>query len=247
MVKKGKNKKSLKKNIIIIFISIVILILCVFFAIGDWNKDNVEYTSYNDEMISINEVDNMKVKANILDDYLVVLLESTSKNAIDTEVQVQYSDMDGNAVFMDRTSATILTNGKNLLFFEVPELKKQYAGDITIDIETKETSFGLKVDLSKIIYQETHEVLDTGEINFHITGQNQNNSSILGLVSYIVALKDDNIVAYNTFSQEKVEANGTFTLDTSFHGMVNQDDEVVPVDYDELLIFTSFVNDDYEI
>lgn len=245
MVKKKRSKKILKKNIIII-ISVIILVLCIVLIVGAFNKDSVKYTSYDDTMISVDEANNMKVKANILDDYLVVLLESVSNNAMDTDVQVQYNDIDGKAISMDSTNVTVLINGKNLLFFEMPELEERYAGDIIINIEAEATSFDLKADLSKITYQEEHEVLDTGETNFHITGYNQNNSSILGLVGYIVALKDGNIVAYNTVSQEKVEANGTFTSDVSFHGMINQNDEVVPVDYDDVLIFTSFVNDSYE-
>ena len=38
-----------------------------------------------------------------------------------------------------------------------------------------------------------------------------------------------------------------FSFDITFHGMsTTQDDKVSPVDYDELMIFSSFAMDDYE-
>lgn len=242
---KNKNKIDIIQNTVIIVLSVVVVGLCV--AITAQGGSNVRYTSFNDSMIQINEVKNLNVSANIFEEQqLVVFLEPTSKNDLEVDVQVSFEDDDGKAITIDSTQATILSDGKNLMFFDLPELNNKYAGTININVEAHNTRDVLKADLSKITYQETHEVNDNGDTIFHITGKNQNDDIILGLVGYIVALKDNKIVAYNSFSQEKIEANETFSLDTNFHGQLAQEDEFVSVDYDKLMIFSSFAVDNYE-
>ena len=244
-INKNKNNMVIKQNVAIVVLSVIVLCLCIAISVQGDNKPH--YTAFNDSMIQIDEVNDLKVTANIYEEqHLVVLLEPTSKKDIDVDVHVSFEDIDGKAISMDSTQATVLSDGKNLVFFDVPELNDdKYVGTIDINIETHNTEDVLKADLSKVIYQETHEVNDKGDIIFHITGQNQNDATILGLVGYIVALKDGNIVAYNSFSQDEVGAIATFDFDTEFHSMSTQEDEIVSVDYDELMIFSSFALDDY--
>ena len=134
------------------------------------------------------------------------------------------------------------------MFFDVPELDDdKYAGTIDINVKTHKIKDTLEADLSKVTYQETHEVQDDGSTVFHVSGQNQNDATLLGLVGYVVALKDNKIVTYNSFTKERIGANEMFSFDITFHGMsTTQDDKVSPVDYDELMIFSSFAMDDYE-
>lgn len=246
-VKKKKNRADIIQNVVLVVLAVIVLGLCVALALQSDNS--VHYTEFRDSMIHINNDGNLKVTANIYEEqHLVVLLEPTSKKDIDVDVQVNFFDADGKAITLDSTQATILSDGKNLMFFDIPDLDDdKYAGTIDINVKTHKIKDTLEADLSKVTYQETHEMQDDGSTVFHISGQNQNGATLLGLVGYVVALKDNKIVAYNSFTKERIGANEMFSFDITFHGMsTTQDDKVSPVDYDELMIFSSFAMDDYE-
>ncbi len=246
-VKKKKNRADIIQNVVLVVLAVIVLGLCVALALQSDNS--VHYTEFRDSMIHINNDGNLKVTANIFEEQqLVVLLEPTSRKDIDVDVQVNFADADGKAITLDSTQATILSDGKNMMFFDVPELDDdKYAGTIDINVKTHKIKDTLEADLSKVTYQETHEVQDDGSTVFHVSGQNQNDATLLGLVGYVVALKDNKIVAYNSFTKERIGANEMFSFDITFHGMsTTQDDKVSPVDYDELMIFSSFAMDDYE-
>ena len=242
---RNRSKRDIIQNVVLVILAVVVLCLCIAITIQSNNKSC--YTAFNDSMIQIDKANDLKVTANIFEEQqLVILLESTSQDDIETEVQVEFKDADEKTISIDSTQTTILKDGKNMMFFDIPDLDEKYAGEIDINVKTYDAQGVVNVDLSKVIYQEIHEANDAGDTVFHVTGQNQNDAPILGLVGYIVALKDNKIVAYNSFTQERIEANQTFSFDTDFHGVLGQNNEVVPVDYDKLMIFSSFAMDDYE-
>lgn len=239
-MRKGK-KIKFSPQIIVIIVLLIMIILLTVILLAHRTSLEVKNRYYSDRFIKVeNPAENMRVKANVIQGggSLVMLLSSDDSSPRMATVNVRFFNDDNQVVYSDRFSTLVMNGGQALLSAPLPNLGDDYAGNILLDITDDSTSFDDYVENSEITYEETHVVLEDDTTVFNITGTNTSDTNIEHLVGSVVALKDDNIVAFNNFHIEDVEANSNFSTTVRLNGVL-YGATVAPVKYDDILIFTS--------
>ena len=245
--KKSRSKKKNKfdsKSIVIGILLVIVIILIIILTVNSVNS-NVKSKDYIDEMINVdNRTDDLSIQSNIIQDSgsLVLLISSDASKTRMVTVKVDFLNDEGDSIYSDQLSNFVMADGHVLMNVILPNLDTDdYAGDILLEVTDDSASDTDFMDVSKLTYEESHEIAEDNSIVFDITGTNDSDSVISHLEGSVVALKDDNIVAFNNFSLENIDANFTFSTTVSLPGVFS-DDEIVPVDYDDVLIFTSYAS-----
>lgn len=251
MKKRRKNEKKklsrsvLIQNVVIGLLLVIFICLCVAVTLIGEQRGNIRYTSYDDKLIQIKAPSDLKVQANIYEEqYIAMLVSTTSSETMMLYANVDFQDSNGSVISTQQNNTILLHDGKTILLFDIPGLAGRDAGNINISVTSEAVVNEVSLDSNKITYQETHEISENNDINFRITGYNQNDSNVYDLIGNVVGLKDGKIVAYASFLQEEVGPQTSFTSNVDFLATLNNKAEIVSVDYDELLIFTSMMSTD---
>lgn len=225
----------------IILLLVVIVVLCILLAKGGDSKTEIKYTDYTDQLIKIKETKGIHSVANIIDeDSLGVLVSSDTQGTRTVLAEVIFYDDQNKKVSSDASSSIMLNDGMLFFVFNLPNLTEgEYAGTIDLKLtEGEEETFDRLADVSKITYQETHSVNDLKSTVFNITGVNGNDYNIASLFTNVVVMKNDKIVAYNSFSLENILAGATFNSIVELPP-VSSGNELQSVDFDKVYIFTT--------
>ena len=247
---KRTSKKKIPKtifiqNFMVAFLLVIVICLCVAVTLVGEQQGRTIYTSYDDNLIQIDNSSDLEVQANIFEErYIAMLISSNSSNTLMLNANVVFQDSRGNEISNQKNNTILLHKGRTVLLFEIPSLDGKNAGNIQVSVRGEAVSNEAPIDPNKITYHETHEVDDNGVTTFHITGQNQNDSSVYELIGNVVGMKNGKIVAYASFAQEEVAAQDSFTANVKFLSTLNNKAEIVPMEYDELLMFTSMMSTD---
>ena len=245
--RKNKNKKVKKINAKIIITGILLLIAIVLVILLTVNSvnSNVKSKYYTDDMIRVeNNTDDLEIQSNVVQDSgsLVMLISSKASKPRAVTVDVDFFNDKGDIIYSDHVSNYVMDHGKIVLNIILPNLdEEEYAGDVILEVTDEKANDVDFADASNITYEESHEIAEDSSTVFEITGTNNSDTVISCLEGCIVAFKDDNIVAFNNFNTENIDSNSTFTNSISLSGVLSGD-EIVPLDYDEVLIFTSSAN-----
>lgn len=240
-----KKKKSIKSKGIVICILLVIAIILIIILTFNSVHSNVKSKYYVDELVKINNhTDDLKIQSNIVQDSgsLVMVISSDASKPRMVTVNAEFFNDEGDSIYSDQVSNFVMSDGKMLMNIILPNLDEDdYAGDILLEVTDDSANKEDFLDVSKITYEESHATAEDNSITFEITGTNGSDSVISRLEGSIVALKDNKIVAFNNFNLNNIDANSTFTTTVSLPGVLEKD-EIVPIDYDDVLIFTSTAN-----
>ena len=243
--KKKLSKLVLIQNVVIGILLVIVICLCVAVTLIGEQRGNIRYTSYDDKLIRVDAPSDLKVQANIYEEqYIAMLVSTTSSETMMLYANVDFQDSNGSVISTQRDNTILLHDGKTILLFKIPGLAGRDAGNINISVTSEEVTNEVSLDPNKITYQESHEISENSDIHFTITGYNQNDSNVYDLIGNVVGLKDGKIVAYASFLQEEVGPQVSFTANVAFLSTLNNKAEIVSVDYDELLIFTSMMSTD---
>ena len=240
--KRTRKRKQINSESVVIAILLIILIFLIIILTVSRVNSEVRSKDYVDDMIRVdNRVDYLDIKANIIQDSgsLVMLISSDASKLSMVTVNAQFLNDKDEVISDDQGSTFVMGNGQVIMNIILPNLDDDdYAGDVLLEITAEDSGSDDFVDVSKITYEETHDVLEDNTISFQITGTNNSDSLISYLEGSVVALKDDNIVAFNNFNLQDIDANATFSTTVGLPGVLF-DDIIVPVEYDDILIFTS--------
>ena len=242
--RRTKNKKIRKMNskIIVIGILLFIAIVLVIILTAHSVTSSVKSTFYIDDMIKVdNQTKNLDIQANIVrdSDSLVMLISSDASDTRMVKVSAEFFNDEGDSIYTDQVSNFVMADGHLLMNIILPNLDADdYAGDIVLKITDDDANDDDFIDASNITYEESHEITEDNSTVFEITGTNNNDSVISHLEGSFVALENNDIVAFDNFNLESVDSNSTFSTTVSLSGILS-DDEIVPLDYDDILIFTS--------
>ena len=193
----------------------------------------VLYKQYCDQLVEIDDSGIYEVQANVVNNSsLIVLLTSTTDTSTVAHVNVSFLNQEGKEILVSSNNAFVFANNYGLAIFNLPDLSDNYAGEIQITI-IEETVDNDDVDISNIVY----ETSDSLPLTLSIT--NNNNYSISNLVTYLVALRNDDIINVDTFYHDSILSKET-VRDESSTFIEYEDDDFLP--YDNLLAFTSSAN-----
>ena len=238
--KKEKLKKVTPQCIVIVVLLIMITFMIII-LLTSRSTIEVKNKYYSDDCIKLeNQTENIHINANVVQSNgsLVMLVSSDASDPMMINIDVSFLNDSNEVVYSDRVSTLVMNDGQALLSTALPDLGDDYAGNILLDVDDDSTSFDDYVENSEITYEESHEVLEDNTTVFNITGTNASDTNIEHLAGWVVALRDDDIVAFGHFILDNVEANSDFSTEVQLHGILS-DNTVVPVQYDDLLIFTS--------
>ena len=194
---------------------------------------SILYKQYCDDLIVIDNNTDLSVQANVVDNTnLDILLTSSSDTSSVAHINVSFLNQDGKEVVASSNSAFVFANNYGLAIFNLPDLSDNYAGEIQITI-IEESVDSDDIDISNIIY----ETSDSLPLTLSIT--NNNNYSVFNLVTYLVALRNGDIINVDTFFHDSILSNET-VMDESSTFLEYEDDDSIP--YDNLLVFPSSAN-----
>lgn len=235
-------RRKINSKIIVTAILLLFAIVLVILLTANSINSNVKSKYYIDDMIHVeNNTDNLEIQSNIVQDSgsLVMLISSKVSKPLTVTVNADFLNDDGDVIYSDQVSNYVMDDGKIVMNIILPNLdEEEHAGDIILEVTDEKANDVDFADASSITYEETHEIAEDNSTVFEITGTNNSNSVISRLEGSIVAFKDDNIVAFNNFNAEKIDSNSTFINSISLSNVLSGD-EIVPLDYDKVLIFTS--------
>ena len=228
------------KNLIWIFVTvflvIVIIVLSVLLFMSK-GKEEVLYPEYNNNLIHINQPDNVTSYANILYDNYVALFSSYNiSNLKQANVIFTFYDSKNRVVSKEKLTNIARKDGKTFFMAEIPDLGDKYAGNIDIDITLDKSNYNEVVDLSKITYEETHNILENNNLSITIQGVNNTGSNLKNLSGNIILTKNDKIVDQAYFNIEGALAAGTFTTNYEFPAEIIGD-RLEAVDFDKIYVY----------
>lgn len=227
--------------ITIVFLLIVIIILSVLLVTRKSGNTDIKYTDYTNQLIKVNETSGIHSIANIVnDDSLAVLVSSDIQGVRTVSANVTFYNDQNKKVFSDETSSVMMNEGQLFFVFNLPDLSEnEYAGTIDLKLSEGEAEgFDSLADVSKITYQETHNVNELQSTMFNVVGVNGNEYNVSGVFTNIVAVKSNKIVAYNSFSSENILAGATFNSTIEIPPILSGNDHQ-PIDFDEVYIFAT--------
>lgn len=234
-------KGNLFYIITIVFLLIVIIVLSVFLVMRKSGGTDIKYTDYMDQLIKVSETSGIHSIANIVDDdYLAVLVSSDTQGTRTVSANVTFYNDQNKKVFSDETTSVMMDEGQLFFVFNLPDLAEdEYAGAIDLKLtEGEEEGFDSLADVSKITYQETHNVNELQSTMFNVVGVNGNEYNVSGLFTNIVAVKSNKIVAYNSFSSDNILAGATFNSTVEIPPVLSGNDSQ-PIDFDDIYIFAT--------
>ena len=228
------------KNLIWIFVTvflvIVIIVLSVLLFMSK-GKEEVLYPEYNNNLIHINQPDNVTSYANILYDNYVALFSSYNiSNLKQANVIFTFYDSKNRVVSKEKLTNIARKDGKTFFMAEIPDLGDKYAGKITVDVSLTGTDYKSNVDMSKITFNETHNILESSELLFNIQGVNNTEVNLKDIVGAIVLLKDDLVVGQTYFNTGNVAIGAQFNASYKFPAEVHGD-MITPLEFDEAFVY----------
>lgn len=232
-----------KRNNIYVIVIIVLVALLVtvslLLLLEKMQGPVIKYKDYQDDMIHVQKVNGFDSMVSIIDDYVILLLSSNTEDGNDIVATATFYNDQEEKLSTVETGGVISNKGRLLLFFAVPDIGDDYAGKVDIKLSVEDTAVDDIVDVSKITYQETHEVDEnTKGVKVYITGINGNDYGVLSFFTNVVAVKNHKIVDYNSIYFEDVASGATF--DSSFElAAVADSGKPTPIEFDELYVFAS--------
>lgn len=208
----------MKKNTIIgILISIIIILITLLIVKGV----TVKYKYYDDNLISIKNNTNFKVKANIIDNNLVILSLSNNKKSLIEKITLKAYDDNGKQLITKNESKLILDG--SIVLFELPNLDDAYAGELEVTIDKEDSSANVKVE------KGVKATLNDNVVDVDINVKTDNNLQFLS--GDVVAIRNNKVVGLTSFIQNDVIANSEVNINTDF--IISSEK------YDDIYVFIS--------
>lgn len=240
-INKGLKKinKNMIKNIIIVILSVIVIILSCILIFG--NKV-IKYKYYNDNLLTINNNSSFEVTANIVDYRSVaIILDSNEDKSLTGTINIKAYDDEGNEILNEENKHVIFPGCKAVSIINLPNLEEKNAGKIEIKVTENEDSYENQFDITKIKTQTNYTVDENKIVNVNLKLTNNAAEKINNIFGYIVAYKDDKIVAINSFNSNNIEPNTTYDTTVSLSA-TNISNEVENLDFDKLDTIISFAS-----
>lgn len=232
-----------KKNILFIILGIIIFIIYSIVLVNVVKKDShdkILYKYYEDSLIEINnsEESNIKAISNIIDDTrsLAILLTSNITQSKLANIEINYYDSENNVKKNEEFKLLIKNNDAVLGISKLPILDDGYAGNIKINI----TYENIEVDDSfnqNINFNNTIKENENGLLKLEFSWQNNLDKDIKELSGFIVLVKDNKIIAYNSFFEENIMRNGYVNFTRDFYS-----NNVKLSEYDEIKSLIQYIS-----
>lgn len=230
-----KNKKILISLVFVVLVIIIVVLSVLLYKAS--NNKVILYSQYNNNLIDIKKKDNITSYANILyDDYVAVFSVYDIKETMGVEANIVFYDADNKVLDKEKFSDVVQVDGKTLFMAEIPDLGDKYAGKIMVDVSLTGTDYKSNVDMSKITFNETHNVLESSELLFNIQGVNNTGVNLKDIVGAIVLLKDDLVVGQTYFNTGNVAIGAQFNASYKFPAEVHGD-MITPLEFDEAFVY----------
>lgn len=244
----------MKKNTVIIIISIVILGIClVGFGIFSLKNSNQEQTSNPEESSDPNNsqetVETVKVKivetagyditANTInnDNAVAVLLKETEGTNQMLKIKFDLLDENGNTISSEEQYLPILGNSYSVSSTPLTDEEGKSLGVKTIEINiSKEGDYMSQIQANLFDYESSNSI-DGRKINTTLNIAYQGNENLSMLSGNVVALKENKIIGLISFTKENVMANSTSTISVDPIEVLSVEDATNS--YDNILVFVN--------
>ena len=230
-------KKEMIKNIVMGVLGVTVLVLILALIFVKKADTIVKYKYYNDDLINIDNESFLDVKANILDNRrLIILLTSEKDVSCSGNLNVEIYNSENKKINENKSEYFVARNGGSIIEINLPELGENYAGTVKINVDKgNEIDDGNISGASELKYEVNKTIGEDNVTNLAINFTN-NKEELKYFSGVVVAFKGDNIVDFNVFYRENVEANKDFTINTSLTSSLTADGSI-PLEYDELKFY----------
>ena len=219
----------------------IVAILLAITIIRKGKSEIVKYSYFDDDLIQVDNQSSFEVKSNIVDnENLLIYVSSNYDKSILAVAEVIFRDEDGETIASDSSSLVVLNHSGQVFTFYLPSLVGKYAGNIDIVIREQETNQQTDFSTSDIKLKESHTITEEMNTNFTIQIQNNSNFLIQSFTGMMVGLKDDEIVAVDSFSSNNILANSSNTSSAVFY-FNTENQGIMSRDYDTLLMFPVYI------
>lgn len=228
-------KKEQIKNIAIILLVVVIIVLILYMILN--KKTIIKYKNFDDELIQINNKSTLKATSNLINNNRLIIFLKTDKDVSCTgKVNVEFYNNENKKIYENNPEYFVSRNSGAIIETPLPNLKDNYAGTIKITVEKEDIVDDQSIlKPSELTYTMTKTIDENKYTNITLNFINKNNTSLEYFSGTIVAFKNNKIVDFNNFYQDKL-INSNFTINTNLSNEVDANG-VKELEYDKIEVY----------